>query len=556
MAALLAGLAVAVPSSAQVGNGKIAFSNRVGIYSVNPDGTGLTQLRRGDNVGNPHWSPEGSQLAFTSFENDYKVYVVNADGSNVHVVASGDASAALGSQPWSPDGMEIAYRGGNDVYVVSSAGGPARRLTFNGDAGRPVWSPVGSELVYSRTLQNRSELFVIDAGGGTATQITQSGPDLTLNEDPAWSPDGQVVAFVRDVNGLRSLYTVHSDGTELHRVTGILGRGYDAPSWSPDGARIAFSTWLDSRYSQYAGPGRQIFTVNVDGSGERPLTEGATRSWTDSGPIWSPDGEQILFVRYSDRARPYTMNVDGSCEGALVPDQDEGWSGSWQPIPGGPSAGAKRCHAVSVEASIETSSGRITAVVGNEGTETLTDVVLFAQGASVVSLTSGQVESGRGTCRRRSGSYSCRIPRLDRGERVQVWIVAEARRVTYLNDPKPAEEVGLTTPISVSAAQGLLESGRESESLWYSLPTCSTRTAGGGTIKGTSYVDRICGRKGADRIFPRGGRDAVQAGAGPDYIFSANDGRRDNISCGGGRDRVIADRRDRVSGNCERVSRR
>jgi hypothetical protein len=194
--------------------------------------------------------------------------------------------------------------------------------------------------------------------------------------------------------------------------------------------------------------------------------------------------------------------------------------------------------------------------VGNEGTEPLTDVVLHAEGANDVTLTFGAVESARGTCLARSGSVSCRLPRLERGERARVWITAEARRVTYLNDPKPAEDIGLTTPISVSASESLLESGRESESLWYALASCTTRTPGGGTIRGTIYADSICGRKRADRIFPRGGRDDVRAGAGADYIVSAGDGRRDTISCGPGRDRVIADRRDRVSRDCEVVRRR
>jgi len=68
---------------------------------------------------------------------------------------------------------------------------------------------------------------------------------------------------------------------------------------------------------------------------------------------------------------------------------------------------------------------------------------------------------------------------------------------------------------------------------------------------------KICGRRGADYIFPVEGNDVVKAGDGNDLI-DAVDGRayRDRISCGRGRDRVIADRRDRVSHDCERVRRR
>jgi len=552
MAALLAGLAAAVPSAAQVGNGKIALSNTVGIYTANSDGSGLVFSRAGYG---PRWSPDGSLLAFSRDEgNAVHLLVMNADGSGERTLAP-DASL-LSLRPWSPDGTEIAYLGRDDVYVVPSAGGTSRRLTFDGGTARPVWSPTGSHLVYSRwNLPNgQSALFVVDANGGTPTQITSGGPDFI--EEPAWSPDGGEIAFVRGDNDGTGLFLVHPDGSGVRKVADIAGGGVDAPAWSPDGTAIAFSTAVNYRYSPYSVQGREIFIVNADGSGQQRLTEGAPRYWTDSSPVWSPDGTQILYDRYRDRQRPYTMNSDGTCERKLVPDLDEGWSASWQPILGGPSGGPKLCHALSVEAVIQEWPAQITATVGNEGTEQLTDVVLLAPGATDVSLTSGQVESQRGTCLARLGSVTCRLPRLDRGEHLLVKIAVESRRVTYVNDPKPAGVVALETLISMSASQSLLETGRESDLLSYMIPFCTTRTAGGGVIRGTIYADHICGRKGADRILPGGGRDSVEAGAGPDVVFSAGDGRRDRISCGSGRDRVIADRRDRVARNCERVTRR
>ena len=81
-----------------------------------------------------------------------------------------------------------------------------------------------------------------------------------------------------------------------------------------------------------------------------------------------------------------------------------------------------------------------------------------------------------------------------------------------------------------------------------------TLDPGGGRIDGTASADQICGRRGADEIHPGYGKDYVTAGAGPDVIY-ARDGYRDLISCGRGRDRVIADRKDRVSRSCERLRR-
>ena len=73
-------------------------------------------------------------------------------------------------------------------------------------------------------------------------------------------------------------------------------------------------------------------------------------------------------------------------------------------------------------------------------------------------------------------------------------------------------------------------------------------------IDGTRFPDRICGRRGADDIHLWAGKDFVNAGAGHDLIFS-KDGNSDVISCGPGRDLVIADRKDKVSRDCERIRR-
>jgi hypothetical protein len=92
------------------------------------------------------------------------------------------------------------------------------------------------------------------------------------------------------------------------------------------------------------------------------------------------------------------------------------------------------------------------------------------------------------------------------------------------------------------------------EDLFFTPSRCVTLDPGAGRISGTRFADQLCGRRGTDDIHPGAGRDRVAAGAGPDVIY-ARDGYRDVISCGRGRDLVIADRKDKVSGDCERVRR-
>jgi len=91
----LGALVAAVPSAAQVGSGRIAYAtDGTGIYTVAADGSDPVTLKS-DNARLPRWSPDGSKLAFIEYVNGphrlgVELKVINADGSNEHVVATAD----------------------------------------------------------------------------------------------------------------------------------------------------------------------------------------------------------------------------------------------------------------------------------------------------------------------------------------------------------------------------------------------------------------------------------------------------------------------------------
>jgi Tol biopolymer transport system component len=559
LATLVAGFIVAVPSAAQVGNGKIAYTKGGlgpheddGLYTVNVDGSDRRLLKSGNGFYSPRWSPDGSRVAFADYYWEgswphYRLLVMNADGSNERLVAAGLGSIAFSRQPWAPDGSRIAWGGavmvGNDthtdVYTADASGGDIRQLTFDGDdKDPPSWSPAGSTLVYSRPRRVEGEdpweLIVVDADGSGPTQITSDHQD----RNPTWSPSGDWIAFVRS----EGIFVVHPDGTGLHRVCAC---GPAEVTWSPDGTKIAFGIFYQTGRYDYEF---EIWVVGADGLNPKRLSSG-------SNPVWSPDGDRILFTN----SGLTTMNPDGTCQVEVNEDQipfdQTAPRASWQPVPGGPSVGRAHCNAISVDAESVTNKPAavlINAAAVNEGTEPLTEVRLVATAPGNLSPAITRLQ-GQG-CSIRQQQVTCRLSRLEPGARHSFALRFEARRVAF---GQVGDEAALRIGLNASASEHLLPTRRESAELKFSIARCTNRDRGAGTINGTPFSEKICGRQGVDQIVPGTGDDVVQAGGGNDVI-NAVDGRSytDRISCGRGRDLVIANRRDRVSPDCERVIRR
>jgi Tol biopolymer transport system component len=279
----------------------------------------------------PVLSPDGTKLAFlregitpSGLIRYQSLYVGGSDGRRPVALTEGmlqtSINVAIGlfdgvaSAAWSPDGRHLVYVHAYkrtvtdyvhaDLVIVDADGGNPRRLTTTDPgsgllrAAFPSWSP-GGRIVFAAD----GHIDVIGVDGGGLTQITPGEYD----SDPAWSPDGSKIAFI--TGGDDHLSVMDADGKNLRMLSPLPTRN---PAWSPDGRTIAFSA--------KEGPSSDIYTVGVDGGGQRRLT---TSPAEDITPSWSTDGASILFG--SNRGRGiyngdlWVMNRDGSHQRRLKP---------------------------------------------------------------------------------------------------------------------------------------------------------------------------------------------------------------------------------------------
>ena len=181
------------------------------------------------------------------------------------------------------------------------ASGFARKLTQvsfgEGLEEWPAWSPDGALLAYVAEVDGYRQLFVRRMSGGNERQLTQGRRD---HIQPAWSPDGARIAFVRGATATGKLEPSEADGYYFEGAelwTTDLGSGQETklfdngftPSYSPDGQRLAFDALL-------AG-GQRVWVADTRGRNPRQMTSDSSEAVVHTQPRWSPDGSKLLFRR-------------------------------------------------------------------------------------------------------------------------------------------------------------------------------------------------------------------------------------------------------------------
>lgn len=259
-----------------------------------------------------------TQIAFVCFSGKKKeICTMDMDGGNPRQLTH-DKSIAL-SPAWSPDGHQIAFTsyrvGGNPEVFTVRAGGAATQITANQTVNlSPTWNP-GGQLTVASALSGDTELYLMSLKGKILRRLTSS---FGIDVNPSWSPDGRFVAFASERAGRLHLFRANADGSGVQRLT-FVGYHNDNPAWSPKGDKIVFQGMDMGLWD--------LFIMNADGSMLQRLT---VDSGDNESPSWSPNGRFITFSSTRNGApQVFIMREDGTNQQPVGPRRS--LQPSWSP---------------------------------------------------------------------------------------------------------------------------------------------------------------------------------------------------------------------------------
>jgi len=248
-----------------------------------------------------------TRIAYVSKQGErFQLWVADADGENTQSALA--SPEPIISPAWSPNGSQLAYVSFESrkpvIYTHDVATGRRRLLaSFRGSNSAPAWSPDGRQVLATLTIGGNSQIYALEAGGGQPQRLTRTSG---IDTEPAFSPDGKQVYFVSDRGGSPQIYRMSAAGQDVTRVT-FDGSYNISPVISPDGRWMAF-------VSRQGG----AFKLRV-----MELASGNVQSLTDTtadeSPSFAPNSRLIIYAtKVQGRESLMTTTLDGRIKTRLA----------------------------------------------------------------------------------------------------------------------------------------------------------------------------------------------------------------------------------------------
>lgn len=193
------------------------------------------------------------------------------------------------------------------------------KLYMTRPIGESAWSSDGKQIAFINNITGSRNVWIVSAEGGWPLQLTLSNQ---RQSNPAWSPTGRWIAYQSDTDGNEQwdIFLVSPRDGQVINLTNSADISEENPAWSPDGERLAYM--VKPRHSA----AYEIDVMEIASRTVTHLTSNTPRGWSNTAPIWSHDGKQIVFTRmradYKD-SDVFMIQADGKAAVNLTPHQGE-----------------------------------------------------------------------------------------------------------------------------------------------------------------------------------------------------------------------------------------